>query len=285
MADSAPDVNTDDARDIFKTMLSSYGFSDDQIGQLLPQVMQWNSTYTSAEIANTLLPTTSVYKERFAGNETRIKNGLQPLPLAQYLSLESAYKQVLKRSGLPKGFYDNTSDFANLIANDVSGSELVSRIDAAKRVVDNADPYYTQSLQSMYGLDSGHMIAHILDPEAAAPLVERQTKAVEYGAAAMRQGLATGPVSQYEQYAAGVGTGVGAEAGMAQVAAMTPGLETLAQISGDQYSQATAEQDVFGGLASARRKAQQLSQQEIDRFTGRSNVVSGSLNADNVGQF
>ena len=135
----------------------------------------------------------------------------------------------------------------------------------------------------MYGLDAGHMIAHILDPEAAAPLVEKQAKAVEYGAAAARQGLTQAPTGQYEQYAAGVGTGVGAEQGMAQVAAMTPGLSALAQMSGDQYSQQTAEQEVFGGLASAQRKRQKLVAEEEARFTGRSNIESKSLQGDTAG--
>ena len=285
MADTTPNVNISDARDIFKTLLASYGFSDDQVSQLLPQVTKWHASYTMDEIASTLLPTTNVYKQRFAGNEARVKAGLPPLSYSQYLSNEAGYRAALRGAALPVGFKDSDSDFASFIGNDVSVTEFNDRLTAAKKAIDNTDPYYSQALQSMYGLDAGHMIAHLLDPTAAAPLIERQAKAAEYGAAAMRQGLATAPTSQYEAYASGVGTGVGAEQGMAQIASMAPGLETLAQISGDQYNQKTSEEDVFGGLASAKRKAQQLSQQEVDRFTGRSNVVSGSLNADNTGQF
>jgi len=225
------------------------------------------------------------YTQRFAGNVARVKAGLPPLDPATYISNETAYKSALRSAGLPKGFYDSQDAFAKLIANDVSPTEFNQRISAAKQAIDNTDPYYTQALQNMYGLDAGHMVAHLLDPEAAAPLVEKQAKAVEYGAAAARQGLSQSPVSDYEAYAGGLGTGVGAEAGMAQIAAMTPGLTTLAQISGDQYNQKTAEQEVFGGLASAQRKREQLVSQEEQRFTGRSNVDSKSLSGDNVGQF
>jgi len=223
------------------------------------------------------------YSKRFAGNLAREAKGLPPLSPNQYISTEDAYRKIL--SVLPKGFYDSPSNFADFIGNNIDPSQLQERVSAAQKAIDDTDPYYKQALQEMYGLDPSHMIAHLLDPTAAAPLIERQAKAAEYGAAALRQGLSQAPVSQYEQYASGVGTGVNAEAGMAQVAAITPGLTTLGQISGDQYSQDTAQQEVFGGLASARRKREQLSQQEQERFTGRSNVDSGSLGSGMTGQF
>ena len=223
------------------------------------------------------------YSKRFTGNLQREAKGLPPLDPATYISTEDAYRKIV--SVLPKGFYDSQSNFADFIGNNIDPSQLKERVDAAQKAIDDTDPYYKDALQSMYGLDPSHMIAHLLDPTAAAPLIERQAKAAEYGAAAARQGLAQAPVSQYEQYASGVGTGVGAEQGMAQVAEMTPGLTTLAQISGDQYNQDTAQQEVFGGLASARRKRQQLTQQEEARFTGRSNVETGSLGSGMTGQF
>lgn len=282
---AAPDVNVTDARDIFKNVLMSAGFSNDQISQLLPQITKWQSVYSNQQIVNDLLPTSDVYKQRFIGNERRIKAGLAPLSMDQYISNETGYLAALRKAGLPAGFKDSRADFADYIANDVSVTEFNDRLTAARKAIDNTDPYYIQSLQSMYGLDAGHMVAHLLDPESAQPLIEKQTKAVEYGAAALRQGLTQAPTSQYEAYATGVGTKVGAEQGMAQVASMTPELTTLANISGDQYSQATAEQEVFGGLASARRKREKLAQQEEARFTGRSNVESASLGAGTVGQF
>lgn len=129
------------------------------------------------------------------------------------------------------------------------------------------------------------MIAHMLDPNAAAPLIEKQSKAAEFGAAAARQGLQVGSdqAAQFEQYANGVPTGVGAEQGMQQVAYMTPTLSGLASISGTGYDQATAMSEVFGGSVDAQRKREQLINQEQNRFTGRSNVESKSLKASNEG--
>jgi len=223
------------------------------------------------------------YSKRFAGNLAREAKGLPPLSPDQYISTEDAYRKIL--AVLPKGFYDSQSHFNDFIGNNIDPSQLQERVSAAQKAIDNTDPYYKQALQEMYGLDPSLMIAHLLDPTAAAPLVERQARAAEYGAAAARQGLSQAPVSQYEAYATGVGTGVDAEKGMAQVAEITPGLTTLGQISGDQYNQQTAQEEVFGGLASARRKREKLSAQEEARFTGRSNVESGSLGSGMTGQF
>jgi len=260
-------------------------FEKYNLGSLGPRIVEFYQQGYSNDTVQLLLQDDPEYKKRFAANDARVKAGFPVLSPKEYLATEDAYRAILQDAGLPKGFYDDTSDFQKLIAADLSASAVKRRVDAAAKAVDNADPYYKEALQNMYGLDAGHMIAHLLDPEAALPLIEKQSKAVEYGAAAARQGLTQAPTSQYEAYASGVGTGVGAETGMAQVAEITPGLTTLGQISGDQYNQQTAQDEVFGGLASARRKRQKLTQEEETRFTGRSNVESASLGSGMTGQF
>jgi hypothetical protein len=273
----------DDTQDAIKNLTKT--FEKYNLGDLAPRIAEFLTQGYSSDTVMLLLQDDPVYKQRFAANDARVKAGLPVLSPKEYLATEEAYRAILQDAGLPKGFYDDTSDFQKLIAADLSASAVKRRVDAAAKAVDSADPYYKEALQNMYGLDAGNMIAYMLDPERATPLIEKQAKAVEYGAAALRQGLAQAPTSQYEAYASGVGTGVGAEAGMAQVAEITPGLTTLGQISGDQYSQATAQEEVFGGLASARRKRQKLTQEEQDRFTGRSNVEAGSLGSGMTGQF
>jgi len=255
------------------------------LGSLASRIAEFLVQGYSQDTVSLLLQDSPEYRQRFAANDARVKAGLPVLSPKEYLATESAYRAVLQNAGLPKGFYDDQSDFERMIAGDVSATELNQRVSAAAKAIDNTDPYYRDALQNMYGLDAGHMIAHLLDPEKAAPLVEMQAKAVEYGAAALRQGLTPASTSQYEDYAGGMGTGVGAEQGMAQVAAMTPGLTTLGQISGTGYNQQTAEQEVFGGLASAQRARQKLTAEEEARFTGRSNVDSKSLQGDTAGQF
>jgi hypothetical protein len=273
-----------DARDVFTRTLKDLGFTDIQINELLPQVTEWQSIYSPSQIVSDLLPTTTVYKQRFSANETRVKNGLKPLTPSEYLATEKSYRATLKDAGLPPGFYDSSDDFAGFIGQDTSPYEIKLRADAAARAVNNTDPSYTKALQDIYGIDSGMMTAFMLDPERALPLVEKQAKAVEFGTAAVKQGLqATTMGEQFAQR--GPATGYSAEQGYSAIAGILPTAQNLGQVYGQTYDQATAEQEVFSGLESAKRKRQQLGQMETSTFSGQSGVAAGSLKASKSGQF
>lgn len=277
-------AETMDSRLIFTKTLKELGFSDSQINELLPQVTQWQSVYTPTQIVTDLLPTTTAYQQRFVANETRIKNGLPPLTPEQYLRSEEAYRATLKDAGLPAGFYDSSDDFAGFIGQNTSPAEIKTRADAAARAVNNADPAYTKALRDIYGIDEGMMTAFMLDADRALPLVEKQAKAVEFGTAAVRQGLqATTMGEQFAQR--GPTTGYSADQGYSAIASMLPAAQTLGSIYGQTYDQATAEQEVFSGLESAKRKRQQLGQMETSTFSGQSGVAAGSLKQSKSGQF
>lgn len=273
-----------DSRDLFRSTLSSYGFDNQAAESLFNQILQWQDTYSVDQIVNDLLPNTNEYKERFKANEARVKAGLAPLGAEEYIKTEASYRQALKEAGLPKGFYDSNDDVSAFIANDASPYEIKLRADAAARAVNNADPAYKQALRELYGIDEDMMAAYMLDPDRALPLIEKQAKAVEFGTAAARQGLKVTTIG--EQYATRAPeTGYTAEQGYSAIAGILPQAQNLAQVYGQEYTQAEAEQEVFGGLESAKRKRQKLGQMEQDTFGGRSGVAAGSLAASKTGQF
>src|SRR5690349_18371644 len=82
----------------------------------------------SADTISILLQDTKEYKERFAGNELRIKQGLPVLSAGEYLATEASYRQIMSQAGLPSGFYDSPSDFTGWIAGNVSPSEIQQRV-------------------------------------------------------------------------------------------------------------------------------------------------------------
>lgn len=274
-----------DARDVFRETLKQYGFSPEQIEQLIPQITEWQSVYTPTQIVQDLLPTTTVYQQRFSANEARIKAGLRPLTASEYIATERSYRSIMRDAGLPVGFYDTPDDFSRFIGMDVSATELKQRVDSAATAVNNADPFYRQALRDMYGIDEGMMVANMLDPERALPLVERQAKAVQFGTAALQQGLGV-DTARFEALAGQpVSTGYSAQQGFAAIANILPNAERLAQVYGEEYTQATAEQEVFGGLASARRKRQKLGELEQSTFGGQSGLSSSSLQQKTTGKF
>ena len=158
------------AFDIMTKMLGDYGLSS--LGATLRKLIL--SGVTDANQLDLALQQTDEWKIRFAGNEKLRAAGLPVLSVAEYLSVEKSYAQVMKNFGLPQGFYDDPSDFADFIGNSVSSSELQSRAqmyaDAAKR----EDPAVVEQLTAM-GMGQGDILAFMMDPDRALPLVQRKS--------------------------------------------------------------------------------------------------------------
>ena len=229
---------------------------------------------------------TPEYGQRFAGNVARSKAGMAPLDPDAYLKLEDAYRAVLRSSGMPIGFYDDPSDFSNFIAKDVSATELKSRVDLASTVVNSSDPFLVGQLKDYYNLTQGEMVAYTLDPERAVPLIERQIKAAEFGAAAQRQDITVAaPVS--EQFASMGITKTQAEQGFQNIAQVLPTAERLSSIYDRTYGQQEAIAETFGGAGAAQAAEQrrQLAELEKSSFAGQAGVGRTSLGQQIQGQF
>ena len=223
-------------------------------------------------------PLAVAYRQRFAGNAGRVAKGLAPLSPAEYLANEQAYATVAREAGLPAGFYDNKEAFAKMIAADVSPAEMKSRATLAKDTLINADPSYLDQMQNLYGLDQSHALAHLLDPEAAMPLIEKQVNAVKLGAAAQRQGLGLNQATA--EQLAGLGTTEAqANAGFSQMASQLPATQALASrytgfgdvgTIGQALTASTFNAPVAGTEtpAQAAERIKRLQGQEVSAFSG-----------------
>ena len=239
--------------------------------------------YTEATITLEL-QNTDEYKTRFAANAERTKKNLAVLSPAEYLSVEDAYRQTLRAYGLTQ--FDNDAYVRQFIANDISPSELSTRVVTAVQRVQNADPLIARTLRDYYGIGDIDMVAYVLDPNQKLPQIQRQVAAAEIGAAARVQGLQAG-VSVSEQLASQGITQAEAQKGYATIADILPTSEKLSSIYGttlDGYGQAEAEQEVFNTLASAQRKRKALSEREIGAFSGKSGTSRASLSSKPSGQ-
>lgn len=231
------------------------------------------------------------YKKRFAGNDARVKAGYAALNPAEYLATENAYKRLLQESGLPKGFYDDPSDFAGWIGNNVSVAEIQERVQIGVDAVNNTDPNYLSALRQV-GFGEGDLLASVLDQERALPILRRQVGTAKIGSAAMQYGLNWNPdraETFYDQLKDGQG---GVDAGMArqaygQVAAALPGAERLSRVyRGDAGVDQNILEDEFLGqsaLASQRRGA--LARREQQAFSGSGAARKGSLTGRTAGSY
>jgi hypothetical protein len=212
---------------------------------------------------------------------------MAPLSPAEYIATERSYRQIMSAAGLPKGFYDSQDDFTKFIAADVSPTEVKQRVDLAAEAITNADPFYRQSLQQQYGLSTGDMIAHVLDPNAALPILQKQAQAVQFGAEAQRQGLAVNNATAMLYGASNISQAEAAK-GFKTIAQMLPEQQRLAamyQPSSAADQGAALMADIFGGpnagLAAANN--QRLQGQEVNAFSGSAGAGKGSLYTESQG--
>lgn len=125
------------------------------------------------------------YTDRFPAMKALQQQGYS-MTEAEYLATEKSYKDVLKNSGLPDSFYDKPEDFAKWMTGSVSPAEVSRRIASAQRVIDSADSTLLSQARDYYGLDKDTLLAYVLDPDKAQPIIEKQMRAIETGAAANR---------------------------------------------------------------------------------------------------
>ena len=255
------------------------------LASLVPRIKQLAISGASESTITLQLQETDEYKQRFIGNEERIKKGLRVLDPGAYLGLEDRYRQIIRAYGLKQ--FDNDSYVTQFISNDVSPEEVSSRVVNAVQRVQNADPAVSAMLRQYYNIGVTDMVAYVLDPTNQLPKIERQIGAAEIGVAAGRQGLAAG-VNVAEQLAAQGVTEAEARRGYSTVADILPQATKLSQIyTGvlDQYGQAEAEQEVFNSLASAQRKRRALAEREIASFSGASGLSKTALDRQTGGTY
>jgi len=258
---------------------------------VIAQLLQNPSGYTSNDptVTAALQAASSAWQTRFAGNTARQAAGLNPLTVSQYISAEQAYKQVAARAGLPASFM--TTDYlGKLIAADVAPNEMNDRVNAALTAITNTDSFVKQQLQQNFGLTTGDMVAHLLDPATSAEVIQQKVNASQLQGEAGRENLALNQqnamtlaaqgVSQAQAQAAyqNIGTQIGQTQTLANMYGMQPsqvGNELLAAQTGANINGMTAAQ--------ATLNLQRLQQQEVNQFSGSSGASKGSLYSEQEG--
>ena len=267
-----PGLSGEDANaySVIVSMLKEYG-----LDSLAPKILDYIQKGYSSDTISLELQDTTEWKTRFAANDDRRKAGLPVLSPQEYIATERAYRQIMSSAGLPPGFYDQTTDFRQFLAKDVSPQEIQSRVSAVSDFINRGDPQQLAFLRQNY--TTGDMIAYALDPNRAAPLIGKAFAASEVGGAASAQGLAIGKDLAENLATHGV-SGDQARLGFGQVALEEPNANKLAAISGEQGFTTTdlASETFLGDSATAQRR-QRLASQERGRFGGSSGVSNSSL--------
>jgi len=278
--DAANFANRKSAYDLLFQQFSQYGLGS--LVEPLKDLVQQNVSPSEFTIR---LQSTDAYKKRFSANADRISKGLSALNPAEYIALEDQYQNIMRNYGLPSSYYAKDSmgtqaGFNQLLANDVSASELEDRITTGQSRVINASPEVKQALRQFYpNITDGDILAYVLDPTKALVDIKRKVTASEIGGAAIQQGLNTNVTTAEDLAAYGVNRQQ-AITGYQNVASVLPTASKLSNIYGEanvDYTQSTAEQEFLKNNVLASQKRAQLTNLETAQFGGSAGVGSAGL--------
>lgn len=276
------------AYDLLYSQFNQYG-----LGSLVEPLKNLITEGVSPSEFTIRLRETDAYKKRFAANAARINQGLRALSEAEYIGLEDQYQDIMRRYGMPESYYKKgdlgtQAGFEKFIGFDVSPVELEDRIQTAQSRVFDANPEVAATLKQFYpGITNGDILAYVLDPKSALPELKRKITAAEIGAGAAIAGLQTGLQRATELASYGV-TKEQAQQGFQTIADILPRGSQLSSIYGQpEYTQTTAEQEVFGlaGATEAAKQRKKLTALEQASFSGTSGMAGTALGRERAGQF
>ncbi len=187
---------------------------------------------------------TPQYSARFPGIAALAKKG-QAITEADYINKEVADQQVMRAYlGTSSGLWTDRNTLGNLIANQVSTSELSNRLQAAQSSVLSADPATVQFLKDNYGLTSGDLTAYFLNPDKALADIQRRADAGQLGGVASEAGFGISGNQADQLAAAGVNPASSrstfAQLGLqGQLQQGLPGDTSTGQVSQDQLLKAS----------------------------------------------
>lgn len=239
---------------------------DRGLGDLISQAQDWLISGYDANQVEQRLRETPTWQNRFSAIVERQKAGLPPISEADVISTERAYAQIFAAVGLPQGYYDQPSDFAELIAKDVSPAEVQQRAVAGFQAAQNADPATRAELQRLYGLSEGDLAAYFLDPDKTVDLLTRRYTAAQIAGSAQRTGYGELSQQQAESITALDITPTQAQQGFEQLAQSQ---ELFSGLPGQGENSITTDQQlsaVFGGNTQQQQQIERRAKSRVATF-------------------
>jgi hypothetical protein len=245
-----------DAWAYLQSLLADYGLGDlDQFAQ--HAIVQGLSTNEIVQ----QLRTTDTYKKRFAVIEQRKQLGLPAVSEAEVIQYEKSATQMMRAAGLPSGFWDSPEDFVKLQVNDISLSELQSRVNDGYLAAAMA-PQDLRDQWKALGYTEGDLAAYMLDPDRTEAVLTKQIGAVQRAAEAQRVGFGQLSTQEAEQLQA---LGVTSDQAQQGFADLINNKELLTALPGEQGSGMTREQQFQMTFQNNAQLQQQLKKKASER--------------------
>lgn len=288
------------ARQYMLDTFAAFGFNENDLVNLGELLDQWIMVEGLADLSGgdeiilNRFRQTDIYNRRFAGMVELRKRG-QAISEAQYIQLESSYRNVMQNYGLPTTFYDTPEDYARLIGSGLSVREVEERVVAAKQ---SLNPLVAQELNQYYGVDQGTAMAYLLgltDEKGVALQSARTQEQIRTGARAAQIGAAAESAGfrmdrTLSESLGGmsvgqtidpfqVGTMAQLEGTFDQARRVADRETVLSGIDQEAYKESDSLRAAFGD-DQARLASERRARRERARFGGSSAVGGGSLSVE-----
>ena len=213
------------------------------------------------------------YKERFkAITALKDKKSSFVPTVAEYLSMEKKYKEVLTATGLSD--IATNEQISQFIGNEVSADEMADRITKAFVAIDNADELTKSVLSERFpGLTRQDVARGLLLGKESTYEITKKIQGAAVAAEARRANL-TPALSEQEILSQGLKQS-DIRKGFQKIGQEQPGIQQAATAFGRQITQQELEQEAFGIKPSTTAKA--LRSQARAEFGGQSGINAKTI--------
>lgn len=263
--------------------LSRYGMGT-LAGSVDALVREWGN---NTDVIGMKLKETDTYKTRFKGLLALQAKGITDINNeAEYIGIESRYREVFRNAGLQSylgdaGSQGELDSIAKLAADySVSVNEVQSRVADAQRVANDTSPEVKDALQRFYGVGPAQLVQYVLDPAKTTEQINRQVNAGLTSGYAARQNLNLDQSvsEQIANISGGNDLNVAGLTGQLKNAAdMAMSTKRLADIDQTSLTDSEIALNEFNLSNDAGQKIKKLQSSERAKFSGTSGIQTGSL--------
>jgi hypothetical protein len=209
------------------------------------------------------------FQERYGDvMDGRRDNGLNPMSPLEILDFETDAAATMRASGLPSGFYDDQSDFHDMMISNVSISELQSRIAIGFERVSMAPLEIRQAYADIYGpMGDEALASFLMDPDRSIPALERAVTIAEISGTGQQFGVSISQDRADELAGNGVDRNM-AFTGFTRLSAMQELFEETVGETTDLTIESEGIDSQFLGQGAATRVLQRRGQGRAAAFSG-----------------
>lgn len=263
-----------------RTVLAQF-LADSGMDKLAADVWtKWNAGTSSDQIID-WVRSTPEYATRYPAMAA-LRTAGRSISEAQYVAKEQADIDLMTSYGIPTDVATNRALLGKLIANNVNVVDLQKRLIAGQDSILSKDKNVRKYAQDTFGLSDGDLLAFVLAPEIATPVIEQKAKAIQIGGAAFQASQKIAGEQAMQLAAAGV-TGAQAQQGFGNIAQQTQLTQAL---PGDISGSVTNEELInaqFGMSPEALAKAKKVATTRANEYQAGGQYVSSQAGVTGLG--